>query len=196
MPKPPKFLACTVTHTGRANLILSDVKLCSAYDPAKPPAVTPPFFDIKAIWDTGASRSMITSATVSAMGLSPIGLANVNHAGGVEQKNTYLLNFVLPSNVTVYGVVAAECANIVGGVGALIGMDIICQGDFAITNVQGLTCMSFRIPSVVKIDYVVESNKYCYADVRRNGPCLCGKKDNHGNPLKFKNCCAKTLGLE
>lgn len=36
----------------------------------------------------------------------------------------------------------------------LIGMDVICQGDFAITNVGGVTTFSFCVPSMETIDYV------------------------------------------
>jgi hypothetical protein len=36
----------------------------------------------------------------------------------------------------------------------LIGMNIITMGDFAITNHRGQTVMSFRVPSLQKIDFV------------------------------------------
>ena len=60
----------------------------------------------------------------------------------------------------------------------LIGMDVICLGDFSITNVGGQTWMSFRTPSCVAIDYVVEANKLAFAGTNRNAPCPCksGKK--------------------
>ena len=45
------------------------------------------------------------------------------------------------------------------GVDVLIGMDIITQGDFIITNQSNKTVMSFRIPSLTTIDYVVEVNR-------------------------------------
>lgn len=35
----------------------------------------------------------------------------------------------------------------------IIGMDIITQGDFSITNLGGRTIFSFRIPSQHSIDY-------------------------------------------
>jgi hypothetical protein len=107
-----------------------------------------------------------------------------------------MVNFGLPNNVTVQGVLACECADIPGGVGALIGMDIISKGDFSITNVNGLTCMSFRIPSMVIIDYVLESNKKQYGNISRNAPCPLGCKDASGKPIKFKKCgCMEKLGL-
>ena len=35
----------------------------------------------------------------------------------------------------------------------VIGMDVICNGDFAITNQDDKTTFSFRIPSEVEIDF-------------------------------------------
>ncbi len=42
------------------------------------------------------------------------------------------------------------------GLGALIGMNIISQGDFALTNFGGKTTFTFRHPSKRKIDFVQE----------------------------------------
>ena len=39
--------------------------------------------------------------------------------------------------------------------GMLIGMDIITLGDFAITNLNGQTVMSFRLPSSGRIDFSI-----------------------------------------
>jgi len=35
----------------------------------------------------------------------------------------------------------------------VIGMDVICNGDLAITNKYGKTTFSFRIPSEAEIDF-------------------------------------------
>ena len=40
----------------------------------------------------------------------------------------------------------------------LIGMDLISQGDFSVTNKGGSTVFSFRVPSQVHTDYVKEHN--------------------------------------
>ena len=71
--------------------------------------------------------------------------------------------------------------------GVLIGMDVIGFGDFAITNVNGITKVSFRIPSIAEIDYVMESQKLVSASKRdagigRNDLCPCG------SGRKYKNC--------
>ena len=68
-------------------------------------------------------------------------------------------------------------------------MNIINLGDFAITNYQGETMMSFRIPSLQKIDFVKASkNAGPYIKDKipgRNDLCQCG------SGKKYKNCCGK-----
>jgi hypothetical protein len=61
-------------------------------------------------------------------------------------------------HVAIIGVVVSECDDVAGNFGAIIGMDIICRGDFAITNCGGQTWMSYRYPSIRSIDYVEEFN--------------------------------------
>ena len=36
----------------------------------------------------------------------------------------------------------------------LVGMDIIGMGDFAVTNANGRTTLSFHIPSIKEIDFI------------------------------------------
>ena len=64
----------------------------------------------------------------------------------------------------------------------LVGMDVICNGDFSITNLNGRTWMSFRIPSCAAIDYVAEATKLTYAGVKPNDLCPCG------SGKKYKRC--------
>ncbi|MCY7409416.1 MAG: SEC-C domain-containing protein [Chitinophagales bacterium] len=69
-------------------------------------------------------------------------------------------------------------------------MDIIAMGDFSITNLDGNTCMSFRMPSLHEIDYVknlqlkVNPNMPIVGDekVGRNQLCPCG------SGKKYKHC--------
>jgi len=185
------FHAFTIRYDGIVNRITTDIALTQAFDPADPP--DPPVLqqNTTALWDTGASRSVIKTETVDALGLESVGTQMTTHAGGQELTNTYMVNFVLPNRVGVVGVLVTEFKNIVGDFGAIIGMDIIAQSDLAITNANGRTCMSFRIPSIETIDYVIEANRIKYAAVGRNDPCPCGKTDDKGKPIKFKFCHGK-----
>jgi hypothetical protein len=71
---------------------------------------------------------------------------------------TYLINISLPNSTGIAGLRVTE-GDLVGGIDGLVGMDIITTGDFSITNCEGKTCISFRIPSIATIDYVEEANK-------------------------------------
>ena len=75
----------------------------------------------------------------------------------------------------------------------LIGMDILTQGDLAITNANNETCVSFRIPSEQCIDFVQEYNDKYHSPAKsdkhpgRNDQCPCGSGE------KYKNCHGKGL---
>lgn len=111
-------------------------------------------FQVKAIWDTGATATVITENVVKSLGLIPTGMSHVNTANGIAVQNTYIIDVVLPTGITVKDVTVTGAAALSGGCEVLIGMDIIGLGDFSITNYKDVTCMSFRIPSLHEIDYV------------------------------------------
>jgi hypothetical protein len=155
---PPSFSALTNKYTGITNRIQTPVKISEAFDPDDFKGNIPPvkIIDKNALWDTGATNSVITSQTAKELNLPPIGSVIVNHAGGSSQATTYLVNLVLPNQVGFKGVQVSECPD--SEFGVIIGMDIICTGDFSITNLNNQTIMSFRHPSISTIDYVEESN--------------------------------------
>ncbi|HUZ60777.1 MAG TPA: retropepsin-like aspartic protease [Hanamia sp.] len=115
-------------------------------------------FQVKAIWDTGATATVITDNVVKSLGLVPTGMSNVNTANGLAVQNTYIIDVVLPTGITVKDVTVTGATALSGGCEVLIGMDIIGLGDLSITNYKGTTCMSFRIPSLHEIDYVKNLN--------------------------------------
>lgn len=110
--------------------------------------------DLTGLWDTGATGSAITKRAADSLGLIPTGQKNVQTAGGNFVQNTYMVSSLLPNGVVIDGIEATEIDGIVGDDSdALIGMDVITLGDFSITNFKGCTCMSFRLPSSIEIDY-------------------------------------------
>ncbi|MBN1585788.1 SEC-C domain-containing protein [Candidatus Uhrbacteria bacterium] len=62
-------------------------------------------------------------------------------------------------------------------------MDIITLGDFTVTNLNGRSMMSFRIPSCCEVDYVKEIHEE--QKPGRNDPCPCG------SGRKYKKCHGK-----
>jgi predicted aspartyl protease len=152
----------------------------AAFDPKILPHPSQVQFD--AIWDTGATNSAISQKVVDACGLKPIGMAQVHTANGIRNSEVYLINIALPNGV---GFAAGRVTKAdMGSTDVLIGMDIISQGDFAVTNKDGKTCFSFRCPSSTTIDFSktepAHSNKQ-----GRNEKCACGSGE------KFKKCCGK-----
>lgn len=92
------------------------------------------------------------------MGLQSIGKVDVNHANGTSTRDKFLVNVILPNNVVIASVTVVT--GILTDFDVLVGMDIITLGDFSLTNKNGETTMSFRIPSCKEVDYVIESNEY------------------------------------
>jgi len=185
------FHAFTTKANGRANRIITPIKVCQAFDPAKSPIPPYSLYDTTALWDTGATNSVITNNTAKKLNLTPVGATMISHAGGCCKSDTHLVNFVLPNAVQVPGVLVSECPDSAGNFGVIIGMDIISQGDLAITNVNGMTVTSFRLPSIEIIDYVAIARKMKFAGIGRNEPCPCGKKNDSGKRFKFKQCCGR-----
>lgn len=145
---------------------------------------------VKAIWDTGATGTAITTNVVKALGLLPTGQSHVSTAAGVVLQNTYSINVTLPNSLTVEGIVATEVPALSGGCEALIGMDIITLGDLSITNHDNVTCMSFRVPSSHEIDYVKSPDfgivKITHADSVSKAARALALKNQAANKAKKK----------
>ena len=181
-----KPLAFNVAYNGIRRVLTSEVHITSPFEPSNPPKES----DLKkylAIWDTGATNSVITQKVVQECGLNPISIAKVNTAGGETLSNVYLTSIRLPNKVLIPQIRVTE-GTIVGDAEVLIGMDIINMGDFAVTNKEGKTNFTFRMPSVECIDFVkqhpptIQSGGQTLQKVGRNEPCPCGS----GN--KYKKC--------
>lgn len=125
-----------------------------------------------ALWDTGATMSGITKELARELGLEPFSMTSISTAGGlVSDVPVYRINFILSSNtnaefpagvvfeiendVKFFNVHITELPDNIG-FDFLVGMDIITQGDFSITNKDRNSCISFRIPPdpLFHIDYV------------------------------------------
>ena len=112
----------------------------------------------QALWDTGATQSAITRNVVGPCDLMHTTFRDVHHAGGLARNvPVYLVNIGLPNRVQFAGVEVTEMS-LPEGIDVVIGMDIITRGDFAVTNLDGKTTFSFRIPSRSRIDFVAEDD--------------------------------------
>jgi len=182
------FSAFTLKAEGRARNIISPISV--SWPKANYSfAVSDSPFNTKALWDTGATSSVITKGTAFALGLKPITQTKVGQANGHYTANVYMVDIHLPNRITINNVKVTECADTGGDFGVIIGMDIITLGDFSITNVGGKSVVSYRFPSIQEIDYVVEHQK----NSLKNGSISLNQKCPCGSGKSYKNCHGKNL---
>ena len=106
----------------------------------------------KAIWDTGATASVITNKVAEDLSLIVTGIRKIFTVGGICEAIEHRLDLWLPNNTCI-----SEMPVVRGYIpeefGMLIGLDIMVMGDFAFTNYQGKSMFSFRMPSIGHIDF-------------------------------------------
>ncbi len=107
-----------------------------------------------AIWDTGATASVITQKVIDELGLATFGIATVNGVHGSNETTRHVVGITLPNGVS-FAPVEVTCG-VLGDFDVLIGMDIIATGSFAVTNLNGKTTMTFSHPSLKTIDFVAQ----------------------------------------
>jgi hypothetical protein len=155
MPTISRSLTLTATG-GFLNVIKTKCHISEAFDMANTTIQPPTYSEFMAIWDTGATASVITQKVVDSCGLHPIGMVEVHGVNSKHLSEVYLVNILLPNQVT-FAALQVTKGQLTGDSDVLIGMDVIHKGDFAITN-MGHTVFSFRVPSQVTIDFVKEHN--------------------------------------
>lgn len=120
-------------------------------------AIDTPAQNIKALWDTGATHSAISDRLAAQMQLPSEDFARVSTASGMLRVPVYLIQLGLPNHLVFEEVEAVEFAySDEDDCDLIIGMDIMTQGDLAITHLEGKTVFSFRIPSLHRVDFEAE----------------------------------------
>jgi len=147
------------THRANGNLLRVIQTVAGVFavspDPHKQTGIT----TLSAIWDTGATNTTISEQMADNLKLAVVSYTPVSTAAGIIDKApVYLLNVVLPNNVIIPNVQVTGAK--LNGCDMLIGMDIITLGDFAITNHNGNTVCSFRLPSSEEIDFIPAANRH------------------------------------
>lgn len=176
------FTAFTKEEKGLLNVLKTDVSII--VDKKINPDYKKEKDKYEAIWDTGATGSVISAELAQKLKLNPIGKTKVSTAGGVFEVNKYIIGLKLPNNLEIQNVMVSS-GNLGSGVDFLIGMDIITLGDFSITNLNGKTMFSFRFPSCESINYVEQAKKLQKRDLesqlkkmekemKKGGKCSCG----------------------
>ena len=138
--------------------------------------------EYRAIWDTGATGTMVSPKVAAECSLLPVSQAQVTGVDGKRRhSDVYQIDIFLPNGVRVTD--AQVCsAPLTDNTDVLIGMDIIVLGDFAVSTHQGKTTFTFRVPSVEEIDFTATAPVRT-TRVGRNASCPCGSNK------KYKKCC-------
>jgi predicted aspartyl protease len=176
----------TLTSHALLRTLITPAKVCEAFDPSNASlnqTIKRQIFD--AIWDTGATGTVITQKIIDACGLKPVGMTMVSGIHGDKPSEIFIVNVELPNAVGFHSVQVTKGE--IRGADMLIGMDIISTGDFAVTNKNGQTIFSFRCPSMEHIDFVKPNPFTVRQKQGRNDPCSCG------SGKKYKHCCGKGL---
>ena len=108
---------------------------------------------VRAQWDTGATGTCISKELANKLKLIPTGLVNVHTPSGIGTINKYMINLVLNNEVRFVNLSVMDSEIGKQGIDVLIGMDIISNGDFAVSNYDGKTYFSFRLPSQEHVEY-------------------------------------------
>ena len=138
-------------------MLKSPVRLFEPFDPyAIPIEDHPESHKYEAIWDTGATNSVVSKRVIRECGLRPIGRTKVRGVDGESTSSIYMVNIMLTNGVGFPFLKVTE-GDFGGDV--LIGMDLIGHGDFAVSNYNGKTTMTFRTPSAKKIDFYKEEEQ-------------------------------------
>ena len=140
---PKKCNAFTIEYPGIMRQLRSPAKISSGDR----------IVDARGLWDTGASCTCISYSMADQLGLIPTGNQIIQTPSGKKTCNTYVVNLHLPNNVKINDV--PVCDSDIGdqGVDVLIGMDIISFGDFAVSNYDRKTVVTFRMPSQKVTDF-------------------------------------------
>lgn len=177
-------VAFTVKSDGTLRSLETEAGLSPASFTPPGAAIRPPKSGkLKAIWDTGASGSVVNIPVAEKIGLPPISFIPVSTANGDFTAPVYICDIYLPSGVVVPSVQITG-GKLGKGLDMLIGMDVISLGDFTVTNLNMETWFTFRVPSMQRADY------HAIKEPNENHRCPCG------STKKYKNCCkpiAKSL---
>ena len=156
---------------GISKQIITDVEISDIHNNNK--------IKVEALWDTGSNVTIIRNDVAGRLGIKPVGSGYMDTISDKKvASDVYKINLFLTYHIEILKikVVTGEPKSC----DMLIGMDIISQGDFAISNHNGKTTFIFRIPSMGEFSYEpTVSNIH----VNRNDlcPCKSGKK--------YKQCC-------
>lgn len=138
-----KSFTCTLPRL--ANRIVTPVTL---FNP-----VTGKTFEARALWDTGASCSAISTVAAEFLQLKKVGKIVANGIYKSRKVNQYFVQVRLSGDIRMMLLVSAFESDILAGIDCIIGMDVILEGDLAISSGDDKVTFTFRTPPGGVIDF-------------------------------------------
>lgn len=131
--------AFVTTYPGIVRALVSEVGVVTGWvgDKAQ-------YVPCKALWDTGAVYSVISSELAKKLGLVAFDRGRAYTAQGSYATSVYLLDVMLPNQMVIKDLRVSHGE--FQDFDFLIGMDIIAHGDLNLSNARK-TRFAFRIPS-------------------------------------------------
>jgi len=98
-----------------------------------------------ALWDTGATMSVITPEIQNKLKITPVDKKTIAGIHITKEVDVMLITIELPNRVIKKTIKVAVC-DMASNSEMLIGMDIISLGDFSLSNGGNQTLFSFAVP--------------------------------------------------
>lgn len=148
--------AFRVEYKGLSGILFTDIGVSEIKRPKK----KTDFKFYKAVWDTGATNTVISPRIAKDLNLKPVDKTVVNAVNGKHIVNRYLIRTLsLPNRVAFEDLTVTE-GTMGGNIDILIGMDLITKGDFHLSHYGGKTIFSFALPPHKNIiDLLEKTNK-------------------------------------
>lgn len=133
----------TKEHEFRVDAIVTPIAICDV-DAFRDGVISSKIFRSQnAVWDTGATNTLISRKVVDVLSLKSFNKVAVSDNKGVAETDTYLVHIALPTNDMVTNLEVLLTDN--EDYDVIIGMDIIGMGDFSLKSKDGNTKFSFSI---------------------------------------------------
>ena len=97
-----------------------------------------------AIWDTGATSSMIAANVAKHLSLTPTSTVAIAGVHGIKDAPCYYVDVLFDNGALLRDIKVAEASN-VGGFGLLVGMDIIGKGVFRVDGTNNYLQVDFEV---------------------------------------------------
>jgi predicted aspartyl protease len=145
----PDYYAFSRHYPGPVKSLATEVQVCREYAGNPESSLT-----IRAIWDTGATSTVISPEVAGKINLVAIDKLSVYGVNSHTEVDVSVISIILPNGIILKDKRITIC-RLPPAVDMLIGMDIILMGDLFICNAGNRTLFSYALPSLPeKIDLV------------------------------------------